>query len=74
MVDILSGLILNILAIIITLITFITIVSPPGIDFFNTFIKKLPYTLFLFGSKANIKDGMPIVTELTKLSCIGSKG
>ena len=65
---------LNILETIITLITLTTIVSPPGIDFFNTFKKKLPFILFLFGSKARINAGIPIVIELTKLSCIGWNG
>jgi hypothetical protein len=50
---------------------FITTVIAAGNDFFNILIKNLPFTIFLFGSKASINAGIPIVIVLTKLSCIG---
>ena len=41
------------------------------LDCVTIFNKKLPCTLFLLGCNANTNDGIPIVIELTKLSCIG---
>ena len=45
-----------------------------GKDFEITFFKKLPLILSLLGSNASIKDGIPIVTTLIKVNCIGMKG
>ena len=53
---------------------FIATVIPVGIDLDITFLKKFPLTLSLFGSKAKIKDGMPIVIVLINVNCIGTKG
>ena len=39
-----------------------------GKDFLSTFIIILPFILSLFGSNANINDGIPIVTILVKVS------
>ena len=46
----------------------ITAVNPVGKAFDIIFFKKLPLILSLLGSKANIKEGIPIVTKLIKLS------
>lgn len=54
--------------------TLATIVKAVGIDLFKTLIIILPLILSLLGSKAKINDGIPIVTTLVKVSCIGSKG
>lgn len=53
---------------------FIATVIPVGIDLDITFLKKFPLTLSLLGSKAKIKDGMPIVIALINVNCIGTKG
>ena len=47
---------------------FITITKAGGAAFFKTFTRKLPSTLSLLGSKASIKEGIPIVTTLDKVS------
>ncbi len=39
-----------------------------------TFIKKFPFTLSSFGSRAKINAGIPIVNVLVSVSCIGIKG
>ena len=54
--------------------TAITSVSPPGNAFISTFLRKLPFILFLFGSRANKNPGTPIVNILTKEICAGSSG
>ena len=51
-----------------------TTVKAAGIALFIIFIKKLPLILSLFGSKANTKDGIPIVKTFIRVICIGSKG
>ena len=56
------------------IIIFITIVRPAGKALLNTFIEKFPFILSLLGSKANMKDGIPIVKQLVSVNCIGSKG
>ena len=48
--------------------------SAVGNDLDNTLIIKWPLTLSLFGSNANINDGIPIVITLINVSCIGIKG
>ena len=48
--------------------------SPEGNAFEITCLKKFPLTLSLFGSKAKINDGIPIVTTLIRLNWIGIKG
>lgn len=53
---------------------FIATVSPVGNAFDITFFKKYPFILSLFGSNASINDGIPIVTTLIKLNCIGTNG
>lgn len=47
-------------------IIFPTIVIEEGKDFPSMFIKKFPLILSLFGSKASIKEGIPIVTMLVR--------
>ena len=42
--------------------------SPEGNAFEITCLKKFPLTLSLFGSKAKINDGIPIVTTLIRLN------
>ena len=46
----------------------ITTVKPGGKALEMTFFKKLPLILYLLGSNASIKEGIPIVTTLIKLS------
>ena len=45
-----------------------------GIDLLIIFIKKLPFILSLLGSKAKMKDGIPIVNILINVICIGING
>ena len=59
---------------IVTKITLKTTVNPAGMDLLNTFCINLPFTLSLFGSKAKMKEGIPIHTREIRLSCIGIKG
>ena len=70
-----SGLLsLIILGKVIIIIMFETMVKAVGKLFFNTFTIILPFILSLFGSKARINDGIPIVTVLISVSCIGING
>ena len=39
----------------------------------TTFNKKFPFTISLFGSSAKIKDGVPMVKVVIKVSWIGTK-
>ena len=57
-----------------TTIIFVITVIAVGIDLLITFPINLPFTLALFGSNANINDGIPIHTKEIKLNCIGAKG
>ena len=54
--------------------TLITIEIPPGKALFIILCKKLPLILSLFGSSAKIKEGIPIVSTLVNVICIGSNG
>ena len=54
--------------------TLVTMVRAVGKAVFMTFIMILPFILSLFGSRARINDGIPMVTMLVKVSCIGTKG
>ena len=45
-----------------------TIVKAVGNDFFRTFMMILPFILSLFGSKASMNDGIPMVTILVRVS------
>ena len=49
-------------------------VIPVGNDLEITFLKKFPLIRALFGSRASINDGIPIVTVLINVSCIGTNG
>lgn len=49
-------------------------VSPTGKALTITFFKNSPFILSLFGSKAKIKDGKPIVMVPIRLICIGTNG
>ena len=51
-----------------------TITNDVGIAFLNTFVRKLPVTFFLFGSKAHINDGIPIVRIFVNVNCTGING
>ena len=51
-----------------------TIMNDVGIDFLNTFVRKLPVTFFLFGSSASMNDGIPIVNALVSVSWTGING
>ena len=51
-----------------------TIVIAVGIDLLMILKKKCFFTLFLFGSKARIKEGIPMVVTLVKVSWIGTNG
>ena len=51
-----------------------TMVKAEGNDFLSTFVRKFPCMRSLFGSSASTKDGAPIVSALTKVRWIGSKG
>ena len=53
---------------------FSTMVSPVGMDLLITLTTNFPRTISLFGSKAKINDGIPIVSVLISVRCIGSKG
>ena len=49
-------------------------VIPVGNDLEITFLKKFPLIRALFGSRASINDGIPIVAVLINVSCIGTNG
>ena len=70
-VDVSLGLILNIYDANITTNILVTIVKAVGIALLITFSKKFPFTIALFRSNANTNDGIPIVTILVNVSCIG---
>ena len=67
-VDISDSLILNILPTITTINIFTTIVNAEGIAFAKILIKKLLLNCSLFGSKAKINDGIPMVKALVKVN------
>ena len=50
-----------------------TTVKAVGKLLLTIFNRNFPFTKSLFGSKAKIKDGMPIVKPVIKVSCIGIK-
>ena len=51
-----------------------TIVNAVGSERFKTFTMIFPLIFSLFASKANTNDGIPIVTILISVNCIGTKG
>ena len=57
-----------------TMIMFKITVIAAGIDLLITFPMNFPFTLALFGSKANTKDGIPMHTSEIKLNWIGING
>ena len=50
-----------------------TTVKAVGKLLLTIFNKNFPFTKSLFGSKAKMKDGIPIVNPVIKVSCIGIK-
>ena len=56
------------------IIIFKITVSPVGIDLLITFPINFPFTRSLFGSNANINEGIPIHTNPIKLNWIGING
>ena len=57
-----------------TPITLSTTVNAPGIAFAKTLDINRPLTISLFGSRAKMKDGIPIVTAPMTVMSVGSKG
>ena len=56
-----------------TMITLNTTVSAAGTRLPITFTKKFPLTISVFGSRAKINDGIPIVNVVINVSWIGIK-
>ena len=48
-------------------------VTPAGILFLNIFKMKFPDTIFVFGSRARINEGIPIVHVVIRVNWIGIK-
>ena len=57
-----------------TPITLSTTVSAPGMAFAKTFDINRPLTISLFGSRARINEGIPMVTAPMTVISVGSKG
>ena len=51
-----------------------TIIMAQGRALLIILTNKFPFTLSLLGSKASIKEGMPIVNTLVRVICMGIKG
>ncbi len=48
--------------------------AAPGAARLNTFLRKLPLTRSLLGSKARMKEGRPTVRDEIRVSWMGLKG